>query len=199
MRLLVALMLVTLCVPSLARATTGGPNSFQVLGVDSKAGKLFLKESVGGESGDFRLWTLDLKAPAAAPVIAAFKPASVPAGLEQPTQLALNELALSGQIVAQSLVAQETTLLHKFDLKVELAWNGAKVSVDLVGYRHPTVNVVGAMALPGNRCALGLVSSMGKPEEGGYELQKPVLVCSDKALPNTKLDAVRQAPKPIRR
>ncbi len=199
MRLLVALMLVTLCVPALAQATTGGPNSFQVLGVDSKAGKLFLKESVGGESGEFRLWTLDLKAPAAAPVIAPFKAATAPAGLEQATQIALNELGLSGQIVGQSLFAHETTLLQKFDLKVELTWNGAKATVDLVGYRHPTVNVVGAMLLPGNRCALGLVSSMGKPEEGGYELQKPVLVCSDKVVTNPKLDGVRQAPKPIRR
>jgi len=198
-RLLTVILGLSLSLPIAARATTGGPNSFQVLGVDSKASKLLLKESVGGESGDYRLWTFDLKVPAAAPTITPFTTA--PAGLEQASRLATNDVKLAGQIAAQSLAAFEDALLHKFDLKVELNWNGARATVDVVAYRTATVRMVDALLLPGNRCAVAVITSMGKPEEGGYELHKPVLLCADKAInPGARLEGpAKTLPKSPRR
>lgn len=190
-RLALALAL-CLCLPAVAQATTGGPNGFQVLGVDAAGSKLLLKESVGGESGDFRLWTFDLKAPAAAPTVGPFT--TVPAGLQPATRLATNEVRLVGQIANQSLAAYEDMLLHRFDLKVEVTWNSARVAVDLVAYRNPTVRVIDALLLPGNRCAVAVVSSLGKPEEGGYELQKPVLLCADKPRVTPRLEGPTKQP-----
>ncbi|MGC4122926.1 MAG: hypothetical protein QM765_51830 [Myxococcales bacterium] len=186
------LALFALLLPGLSGATVGGPNSFEILGVDAKASKLLLKESVGGESGEYRLWTFDLKAPGAAPVISALDATwKAPAALEKLTRLALNDVKLAGTIVSQSLSPMPDSLLHRFDLKVELSWSTARATVQLVAYRTATVQLVDTFALPGGRCALALVSTMGKPEEGGYALQVPALMCADKAsLPSRETPAV---------
>lgn len=180
---IVCLSLLAATLPSAASATVGGPNGFEVWGVDAKAQKLLLKESIGGESGEFRLWTFDLKAPGAAPVIAPLADgAKPPAGLEKTSRLALNEATLAGTIASQSLAPTVDSLIHRFDLKVEVTWATARASVALVAYRTATVQLVDVHGLPGGRCALVLVSTMGKPEEGGYALQVPVLVCADKPV-----------------
>ena len=152
--------------------------------MDPKASKLLLQEYVGGECGDYRLWAFDLKAPKAAPVITSLEgEGKVPAGLETPARLALNEVQLAGSITGQSLTSVQESLIHRFDLKVELTWSTARVAVAFVAYRTPTVTLVDAYLLPGGRCALALVSATGKPAEGGYALNVPVLLCAGKPGP----------------
>ncbi|HEY3451617.1 MAG TPA: hypothetical protein VGK67_34985 [Myxococcales bacterium] len=180
---ILCLALLCAALPAPASATVGGPNSFEVWGVDPKASKLLLRESVGGESGEFRLWSFDLKAPKAAPVLTPLEAnGKAPAGLEKPTSLATNEVKLAGSIAAQSLAPVQDSLIQRFDLKVELSWSTARATAGLVAYRTATVQMVGTFLLPGGRCALALISSMGKPEEGGYALQVPVLLCADKPV-----------------
>jgi hypothetical protein len=103
-----------------------------------------------------------------------------PAGLKPLTQLPLNEVTLSGEIVRQSLFPREDVLLHQFDLRVTVAWRSARSTVDLVAFKTAQVRLVDTFAVPKSNCVLAILSALGKPEETGYELQKPVLLCAKK-------------------
>lgn len=176
------LALALLLVSTPAFATVGGPNSFEPLGVD-EAGRIHLRESVGGESGEFRLWILDPARPAQ-PTITPLKPgAPKPPGLKPLAPVPFAELSLTGgEIVRQSLHPRGgDALLHRFDLRVTVRWKSASATVELVAYRNAQVMLAEGYAAPGGSCAVALVTTLGKPEETGYDLQQPVMVCAGKS------------------
>jgi hypothetical protein len=176
LRFFVVLALVLgLCFP--AGATTGGPNSFTVLGFDRKAKILYLREEVGGESGEYRLWALDYGKRSAPKITPLEENEAGPAGLEAASAIPypFTGLSLSGEIRKEGLEAREEFLLHRYDLRVKLSWKGASTTARLVAYQRPDVRLVDAFLVDG--CALAIVGVLGKPEETGYELQTPLLLC----------------------
>lgn len=181
-----------------AFATTGGPNGFEPLGVDA-AGKIHLRESVGGETNEFKLWVFDPAAPTKPTVTPLAPNAPAPAGLTPLAQLPFNELTLAGgEIVRQSLHPREDVLLHKFDLRATLVWRTVRTTVDLIAFKTAEVRLVGGYAAPKGSCAVALVSTLGQPYEGGYELQKPVMLCAAKGALITPARPA-QPTRPVRR
>lgn len=180
MRSWIIVILLILSRPALA--TVGGPNSFTVLGFDQKTRLLYLKEEVGGESGEYQIWVLDYTK-RSDPKITRFSYGDqdngmdlIPKGLEAAPVLPFLEAKISGEIIKQGLEAIEERLIARYDLKVSISWKGAKASTPLVAYYTPAARLVESYLID-DRCALAIVASLGRPYETGYEEQKPVLVC----------------------
>jgi hypothetical protein len=165
-----------------AAATTGGPNAFEVLGFEKATKRLYLKEDVGGESGAYRIWVFDY-GKRTAPKITAYEYGdadtgmdSIPKSLEAAPRLPASDLTFGGEIVKQGLTAIDEFLIPSYELKISAAWRGSTGSARIVAYRTPEARVVESYAVD-ERCALVIVSALGRPYETGYQEQTPILIC----------------------
>lgn len=174
-----------------SRAMTGGPDLCEVLGYDPRDEKVFVAIYHADESG--RLPTVlyfELRASfPEVPRVVGWSRGSLPDTTRHGHELRKLKRRLRPmiQILWPSFVVTrimerrdttirtgETTFVYHIDVPYQVGlWNQ---SLQVTAFRDSTVRLLSLYTVPGRRERLAVVSFMGIPYEGGFEVQAPALV-----------------------
>ena len=165
-------------VSSLSAAESETANSFDMLGWDSKAQRVYLRDC-HNENGPWDLWTVDFSVPQKPYIeVSPLKQKEdVPKGLTLVKSIELSEVDMKGSIVAQKLDRASNSLVQRYDLRLVLQWKGTRTVSDFITYRTPEMQLIEVFQMESTSCALAVVS--WNALLSGIRKQRALLMCPD--------------------
>jgi hypothetical protein len=193
-RVLGGLSLLSLLMTAEAKATLGGPDTAEVLGVVTGQGRVYFQIVGHNESGaPPEIWSFDLRGRTAwLPIREEWSvEAGTSGGFQRDYRRRLATLrarltplrplrsdAISFHYVSvrsDTMVSIHDTLA-RFLLSGRLTWEGTSAPVMIRCYNTARADLIRGFEVPGEHRAIAIVSFIGIPWEGGYVLQVPVLL-----------------------
>jgi len=175
--------------PAPARGSTGGPELTEAMGYDPRTHEVFFKQIHWNEAASRP--TVYCLRPGHGPRLFAPLPWSIGEDVDSAYTARVAALArrlrplkervwgtVPGTATIEVSDSVDAIGIPKRRFRVRVGWfdGPAAGQIRVTTYRDPAVRIVRWYDVPGSKDAIGVVSFVGMPTEGGFEQQVPVVV-----------------------